>query len=155
MNDPDTKKSTAKPFRRAVLTGLGVFLPPLLTLAVFLWAWSTIQRYVLEPVEWGARSIIVWQSAEILDQPPLVQDETALVERDSNGDPIKFQKNDKLFVQIPSGKWIPDQIVDTVRKDPGKLSLNTANANQYYHQYIMQQFEIQHYSDLVCCYLNR
>ena len=136
MNDPDTKTLVNRPFRRAVLTGLGVVLPPLLTLVVFLWAWSTIQRYILEPVEWGACSIIVWQTAEIIDEPPLTQDPAALVERDSAGQPIKFKKNDKLFVQIPSGKWIPDDIVDTVRKSPGKLSLATANANQYYYQYV-------------------
>ena len=136
MNDPDIKKSTAKPFRRAVLAGLGVFLPPLLTLVVFLWAWSTIQRYILEPVEWGARSIIVWQSAEIIDEAPLMPDKTDLVERDSDGQVITFPKNETLFVQIPSGKWIPGQVRDAVRKNPGNLSLSTANADQYYHQYV-------------------
>ena len=134
VNDPDTKKSTPKPFRRAVLSGLGVFLPPLLTLVVFLWAWSTIQRYILEPVEWGARSIIVWQIAEIVDKAPLVQDPTDLV--DSEGQTISFKQNNQTFVQIPSGKWIPNPIRETVQKNPGTLAINTANAEQYYHQYV-------------------
>ena len=118
------------------LMAVKMFLPPLLTLVVFLWAWSTIQRYILEPVEWGARSIIVWQNAEIIDDAPLVQDKTALIEQDSDGQTITFQQNEKLFVQIPSGKWIPDQVRDAVRKNPGNLSLSTANAEQYYHQYV-------------------
>ncbi len=36
-----------RPFRRAVLHGLGVVLPPLLTIVVFLWAWNLISAYVL------------------------------------------------------------------------------------------------------------
>ena len=40
-----------RPFRRAVLYGLGVVLPPLLTIVVFLWAWNLISAYVLVPVE--------------------------------------------------------------------------------------------------------
>ena len=136
MNDANPPKVATKPFRRAVLSGLGVFLPPLLTLVVFLWAWSTIQRYILEPVEWGARSMIVWQSAEIVDDVPLGQEKNALIEKGSDGQTVTFQQNGKLFVQIPSGKWIPDQVRDTVRKNPGNLALNTANAEQYYHQYV-------------------
>jgi len=109
-------------------------LPPLLTLVVFLWAWSTIQRYILEPVEWGACSIILWRTAEIIDEPPL--DPKAVINRDSSGKPTQFRKNKTLFMQIPSGKWIPEHVLDTVRKNPGKLSLNSANAHQYYFQYV-------------------
>lgn len=38
------------PFRDAVLSGLGVVLPPLLTIVIFLWIGGTIEQYVLSPV---------------------------------------------------------------------------------------------------------
>ena len=115
MNTIPPKKANSKPFRQAVLRGLGVLLPPLLTLVFFLWAWSTIEQYILEPVEWTARSIIVWQIADIRDKEPV---------------------KGGTYVEIPGGQWIPHNIRETVRKKPGDLSLSTANANQYYHQFV-------------------
>ena len=37
-------------FRRTVVRGLGIVLPPLLTVVIFLWAGSTIRQYVLDPM---------------------------------------------------------------------------------------------------------
>ena len=55
-----TKK--AKPhFRRAVLRGLGVVMPPLLTIVLFIWAWTTIDGYVLRPIE----NLVAWTAASI------------------------------------------------------------------------------------------
>ena len=39
------------PFRIATLRGLGILLPPLLTIMLFAWAWNTIERAILLPVE--------------------------------------------------------------------------------------------------------
>ena len=47
----ETAAQIPRPFRRAVLHGLGVVLPPLLTIVLFLWAWNLISAYVLEPIE--------------------------------------------------------------------------------------------------------
>jgi hypothetical protein len=50
------------PFRRAVLRGLGIVLPPLLTVVVFIWAWTLIGQYVLGPVETVASwTLIRWE----------------------------------------------------------------------------------------------
>ena len=49
-----------QPFRRAVLRGFGVILPPLLTIVILLWIGNTIQKFVLSPVEWASRQCIVW-----------------------------------------------------------------------------------------------
>ena len=116
-----------------------MFLPPLLTLVFFLWAWSTIQRYILEPVEWTARSIYVWQEGDIINEVPLLG-EVQSSKADENGNIITFKKNGLWFVQIPSGKWIREEVYETVRKQPGELSLTTANAEQYYHQYVRVQY---------------
>ncbi len=43
------------PFRRALLRGLAVVLPPLLTVVILLWAWNTISLYMLVPAENLAR----------------------------------------------------------------------------------------------------
>jgi uncharacterized membrane protein len=47
-----------RPFRAAVFRGLGGFIPPLLTVLVVLWMFGTVKQYVLEPVEWGTRSLL-------------------------------------------------------------------------------------------------
>ena len=49
-----------QPFRRAVVRGLGVVLPPLLTIVILLWIGNSIQKFVLNPVEWGSRRALVW-----------------------------------------------------------------------------------------------
>ncbi|QEG34192.1 DUF502 domain-containing protein [Bythopirellula goksoeyrii] len=46
------------PFRRAVLRGLGVLLPPLLTIVIFLWVGNTVNTYLLEPMESGTRQLL-------------------------------------------------------------------------------------------------
>ena len=64
------KDGKPRPFRRAVLAGLGVLLPPLLTLALFLWAWSLVESYVLDPVDWAARSTVVAFIDDVHDESP-------------------------------------------------------------------------------------
>ena len=56
-----------RPFRQSILRGLGVVLPPLLTIALFFWAWSLVESYVLAPVDWAARTLVVTASADIRD----------------------------------------------------------------------------------------
>ncbi len=55
---PDKKQSPLDPFRRAVLSGLAVLLPPLLTIVIFLWVANTVNTYLLEPVVDGSRQIL-------------------------------------------------------------------------------------------------
>lgn len=50
-------------FRRAVLSGFAVVLPPLLTIVIFLWIGSTINAYVLKPV----KSTTKWVSQKLED----------------------------------------------------------------------------------------
>ena len=57
-------------FRRAVLRGLGVVLPPLLTIVVLIWAWSTIESYVLTPIESWVRWGIVVNVENTLSEIP-------------------------------------------------------------------------------------
>ena len=58
------------PFRSAVLRGLAIVMPPLLTIVLFIWAWSIIERYVLVPIEGASGYAIVWYNEETLVEPP-------------------------------------------------------------------------------------
>ncbi len=52
------KRSAFDPFRRAVLGGLAVLLPPLLTIVIFLWVANTVNSYLLEPMVNSTRQVL-------------------------------------------------------------------------------------------------
>ncbi len=115
------KQSGLHPFRNAVLKGLGVILPPLLTIVFLLWVGNSVQRYIVQPVEWAARAVIVQQIATIYDLPPpgATMDET---------NPHKMVFEHQQFTQVQSGEWVPQKVYNRVRKDPGNLFPTTAQA---------------------------
>lgn len=47
------------PFRRALMRGLAVLLPPLLTIVILVWVWNTVADYLLVPAEGLARRALV------------------------------------------------------------------------------------------------
>jgi len=98
-----------RPFRRAVLHGLGVVLPPLLTIVVFLWAWNLISAYVLAPVENTARRLIVTAIWDVRMQAP----EAARV---------------TFYQELDSGEWIPRHVYEVVKANPGAAFPPTAQA---------------------------
>ena len=55
---PRKKKSALDPFRRAVVGGLAVLLPPLLTIVIFLWVANTVNSYLLAPMVNTSREIL-------------------------------------------------------------------------------------------------
>ncbi|OHB85809.1 MAG: hypothetical protein A2V98_12815, partial [Planctomycetes bacterium RBG_16_64_12] len=65
----------ARPIRTAVLRGLAVVLPPLLTIVIFIWVAGTIRQYVLEPVRVLARDTVVWAIADIRTNEQLPDEE--------------------------------------------------------------------------------
>ncbi len=58
-----------RPFRAAVLRGLGGFIPPLLTVVVFFWVFGTVDQYVLGPVQRGTNDLIAHSLAQYLLRP--------------------------------------------------------------------------------------
>jgi len=58
-------RQRAHAFRDAVLSGLGVVLPPLLTIVIFLWIGGTIEQYVLSPVVQIAERVLARTQADI------------------------------------------------------------------------------------------
>ncbi|MEM9185366.1 MAG: DUF502 domain-containing protein [Planctomycetota bacterium] len=98
---PPLKKAALDPFRRAVLRGFGVLLPPLLTLVIFLWVGNTVARSVLEPLVDGARYLLVEYASDIRTADEVPEGAEARGE----------------FVEVESGKtprFIPTPVYDRV-----------------------------------------
>ena len=104
------------PFRRAVLRGLAVILPPLLTIVIFIWVWNAVQDYVLVPVETGARHIIAWAIADIHDQKP----------ESSTDHGFEYKQLEE------GGQWVPDFVVQEVRNQQGTEPIPTTGKGIYY-----------------------
>jgi uncharacterized membrane protein len=68
---PEPPKKPHRPFRRAVLRGLAILMPPLLTIALFIWAWSVIETSVLRPIESLASGLLAYRDRVISDREPI------------------------------------------------------------------------------------
>ncbi|MCU0959837.1 MAG: DUF502 domain-containing protein [Pirellulaceae bacterium] len=157
------------PFRRAVLRGLGVVMPPLLTIVLFIWAWATIDGYVLKPIESGMGRIAVFfaMRSNVLDGVPSDVDPYLVVVMDRNDDRVSseqvsetvgrldrlpnqaairgwrvksFQYGGVTYVPVGDKKWIPEHVYEVVDAYPGALTLATAPARDVYEQYVRLQY---------------
>jgi len=128
----DTK---AHPFRRALLRGLAIILPPLLTIVILVWVWNIVLVYVMVPVETVVSYPFVWyyQSQVIDTLPPEAE---AKVIEDVYGvrQVVRFTHQGTNYVRIPSGQWIPQSVYDEVTHAPGYEKI--ATADDYYHRYV-------------------
>lgn len=116
------------PFRRAVLRGLGVFLAPLLTVVIIVWVWQTLKSYILEPVTNVAREVLVSTTAEIYDQAPA---KAVFDPKNQN----LWTWDEKSWVRLENGQFIPADVERTVRRDPGSTGM-PRNGRDYYRRYI-------------------
>ncbi len=171
MNMPDkgqtpadkSKAARQRPFRRAVLRGLGVVLPPLLTIVLFIWAWTTIDAYVLRPTEAAARWVILnWQGidvkngipADVLPEQARIAhngDDTSVMQllgqRPPQGQWVNrvrargavitsFVDDGRVYVHLNQDKWIPETVYAAVRANPGELNLETASPRDVYNRWV-------------------
>ena len=83
----DVKK--AHPFRSAVIRGLGVLTPPLMTVVILLWVINTTREYLLVPVNTGVREAIVWCLSGQIREGLTITDET---ERIAIVDGVPYQE---------------------------------------------------------------
>ncbi len=132
--------SRAAGFRRAVLRGLGVVLPPLLTIVVLIWAWSTIETYVLRPIESGIRHSIVWSISETYSEVPREARQTNLERPRLEG----FTYHGTRFVPVQTNRrFIPDyvkRIVDEKTDDFGPYAPPPVSASAYWHRYVQLEY---------------
>lgn len=144
MNELELEKALGRekrlgPFRRAVLRGLGILLPPLLTIVIFLWIAHTVGLYLLDPLEHATRSVMV-QMADIRtpDEPVPGPDGTVSIggtsyEVSPTG---KVEIAGKEYARTPNGQaFIPVHVYRYTKQHIGKDAMPT-DAKGIYTWYI-------------------
>ncbi|WP_235908448.1 DUF502 domain-containing protein [Roseiconus nitratireducens] len=140
MNDVKRPRNASRfaHFRSFVFRGLGVVLPPLLTILVLIWAWNTIESYVLRPVESFARMGLVWY-AESQDGT-LTQVPASAVPNDDGS----FQYGSYRYVPDPTGRrYLPEFVVQTVEENANYFDEDApklVSAKAYWNRYIQLEW---------------
>ena len=134
MSKDSSKPSSAVgPIRRSILRGLAVILPPLLTIVVFIWAWTVIDANILVPAERTAGRLIAWSIRDVKTTLP----SDAARESARAGQPARAAVGERIYVQLDSGKWIPEHVWSKVHDNPGAVLPTTPDA--YYDRYVKVQ----------------
>jgi uncharacterized membrane protein len=126
-------------FRRAVLRGLGVVLPPLLTVVLLIWGWNIIEANILRPIETGLRQGLVLG---------LNHTKRSLPEGGQLLDPTVpgagFTYGGKTYVPDPTGRhFLPDYVVSYVDSELDRLGAydeSPGTASAYSHRYVELKF---------------
>ncbi len=100
-----------RPFRRAVLRGLAILMPPLLTVALFIWAWSVIETSVLRPVESLASEVISLYTRQVVDKLPAGA--TPITDADRV---VGYEHGDRQYLKQADGKWVGYFTDDYIRE---------------------------------------
>ena len=97
-------------FRRAVVRGLALALPPVLTIVILVWIANTIEMYLLNPVEDMTRELIVRSIRDVREVPP----------GEANGPVREF--DGRSFTRLSGGEYIPTDVYqwlqENVRYEP-------------------------------------
>ena len=127
-------KPRHRPFRRAVWRGLAILMPPLLTIVIFLWVGSTIERYVLSPVRSGVRDVIAWSIADV--RPEAEVSQTSGFKKKPN-DPGVFFIEGEEYRKLAAGNvvYFPEYVHETVIEAGPVEPLPTSPA-AYYRRYV-------------------
>jgi uncharacterized membrane protein len=130
-------KRTMGPFRRAVLRGLAILLPPLLTIVIFLWVGNSVAVYLLEPMEDAVRYVMVERLADIRT-PDATRADGAVVFDGATyqlaaGDTITI--DGEVFQQTGDGQFIPVAVQHWVRENIGQDPM-PRNAKEIYTWYV-------------------
>lgn len=110
-------KVVKRPFRKAVLRGVGVVAPPLFTILIFFWVISSINQHVLDPVTGWVREGVVWLSADIrTDIDP--SDSTVTVD-------------DRKYRRLSNDSFIPQEIYAKVEESQGEKPMPATGEDVY------------------------
>ncbi len=117
-------------------------LPPLLTIVVLIWAWSTIETYILRPIESGIRHSIVWSISPSKTHSNVPADAmpVAIGTPRLNG----FTYKGTTFIPVQAGRrFIPDYVKRLVDEKTDYFGPDTpapVSANSYWHRYVQLEF---------------
>jgi uncharacterized membrane protein len=133
---PNSKPSGAlDPFRRAIVRGLGVLLPPLLTIVIILWVWNTVADYLLVPTENLARRGLIYLHEDFIvpasEVPANEVVEGAVL---IDGEPYR---------QTPDRQFIPAQHYDEAQVLAGRSRL-PESAEGIYRLYVERKYLPRH-----------
>ncbi|HIF34461.1 MAG TPA: DUF502 domain-containing protein [Planctomycetaceae bacterium] len=131
MTDPTPK--SPRPFRRAVFRGLGIVLPPLLTVVLLIKAWTIVDQFILVPVEKITRIVMVGTIKDIRDEPAPGAPSSS-VDGPEGKSLRAFILDGVVYVRLPQGHFIPVHVYEAVNQNPGDVPLVSGNA--YYHRYV-------------------
>lgn len=125
---PPQPTQPVRPFRRAVLRGLGVVLPPLLTIVIFVWVGNTVALYLLEPLETAATRALVIGVADVRDEVSQYnpQEETGTVDG-------------RVYKRTGNGQFVPLGVYALVRDNLGAEAM-PATATAVYREYVQIRY---------------
>lgn len=121
---PIAAKKPHQPFRTAILRGLGLLAPPLLTIVIFLLVWQTVNEYVLKPVTVAVRETLVYQMADVRHDLTV----TDLVNETADVDGFVYKR-------VEGGGFIPLAVYDKVRMNLGNRQL-PRTGEEFYRNYV-------------------
>ncbi len=130
------KKRVLDPFRRAVLRGLGVLLPPLLTIVIFLWVGATVNKYILIPLQTGTRWVLLEYASDIRDQDDFPADSIEEVPSKNGKPPYSLATDEgERYRETADGKFVPLSIYRDAQKAAPYKAMPTSARGVYelYH----------------------
>lgn len=119
---PAADPQPSRAFRRAVYRGLSLVAPPLVTIAVLLWIFATIQQFLLGPMTQAARAGLMWKLPDVRHN--LTDLDPATPEIETPGGP---------FVRIGRNDYVPAHIAHAVWQHGGSVPIS---GRQMYERYI-------------------
>jgi uncharacterized membrane protein len=114
----------ARPFRAAILRGLGVVVPPLLTVIIFIWIGTTVNQYVLRPLANTSGEALVYLVGDIRTDLP----------RPRSGD-REVAANGIVYWLADDQRYIPLSVYDAVRTSTNE-PLEPLTSLNIYRRYV-------------------
>lgn len=123
LSRPTDRAPAARPFRGALLRGLAVLCPPLLTVLIIVWAINTTRSYFLEPVTGWAREGLVFYLSDIrTDLSPSSPSSKTAVDQG------------RVYHALSDGEFIPEHVYERVQSQPEGTLPTTGR--EYYERYV-------------------
>jgi uncharacterized membrane protein len=113
-------KDGVRPFRTAILRGLGVLVPPLLTVLIFIWIGTTVNQYVLRPLANSTGEALVHMVGDIRTDLP----------RPRPGE-REVAAQGVLYWLADDERYIPLSVYDTVRTSTNEPVAPLTSLNVY------------------------
>jgi len=139
-------RQSFNPFRIATLRGLAVVLPPVLTIMLFAWAWNTIDRAVLSPVESLSENCVAWAIEDIRENETIQAELDASPENRAElktiDDRLVYTANDGIQLVAVNNQWLPNSVFSIVNNNRGDEKLVTAH--DYYKRYVQIRYLKRH-----------